>query len=45
MKVEEAFMCSCDDSQLLENYMNLPEWEEASKHMVGIAISPIFPVP
>ncbi|KAI3318107.1 hypothetical protein HD806DRAFT_324747 [Xylariaceae sp. AK1471] len=45
MEMGEAFMCSCGNGQLPESYMNLPEWDEAAKYLVRLAISPTFPVP
>ncbi|KAI1821154.1 hypothetical protein F4861DRAFT_482569 [Xylaria intraflava] len=45
MRKGDAFMCSCGNGVLPENYMSLPEWDEASKHMVRLAISPIFVPP
>ncbi|KAI5922011.1 MYND finger [Camillea tinctor] len=41
----EQFMCTCSNGQLPEQFMNIPEWDEASKYMVRAAISLTFSVP
>lgn len=41
----EQLLCSCGNGHLPENYLGLPEWDEAARHATRVAISPTFAVP
>ncbi|KAI1493812.1 MYND finger [Biscogniauxia mediterranea] len=44
-KPGEQFICTCSNGTLPDQFINIPEWEEASKYMVRVAISLTFCVP
>ncbi|KAI1331487.1 hypothetical protein F5Y16DRAFT_422996 [Xylariaceae sp. FL0255] len=44
-KLGAQFICSCGNGQIPDEYFKLPNWDIAVKHMVRVAITPIFPVP
>jgi hypothetical protein len=41
----KQFLCSCGNGKLPKNFINLPDWDTASKYAVRAAFSPTFPVP
>ncbi|KAI1640756.1 MYND finger [Biscogniauxia mediterranea] len=45
VKPGEQFICTCSNGTLPDQFMNIPEWKEASKYMVRVAISLTFCVP
>ncbi|KAF5619748.1 hypothetical protein F25303_12717 [Fusarium sp. NRRL 25303] len=45
LKDGEQVLCSCGNGLLPENFVSLPEWENAAPNAVRIAISPTYAIP
>ncbi|KAF5673183.1 hypothetical protein FHETE_3476 [Fusarium heterosporum] len=45
LKDGEQVLCSCGYGSLPENFVSLPEWENAAPNAVRVAISPTYAIP
>ncbi|KAJ4254962.1 hypothetical protein NW762_009764 [Fusarium torreyae] len=45
LKDGEKVLCSCGNGRIPDNFMSLPEWDDAAPNAVRAAISPTYAVP
>jgi hypothetical protein len=45
LKDSEQVLCSCGNGNLPEDFISLPEWENAAPNAVRLAISPTYAIP